>query len=106
MMSTLAVESENRVIGGADEEQLLNMFFVLFKTAQIMEPNNPTFINQTQNFYDRLFAISDGGKDVTIKMVAGHYFINNKMVRFKDQGLFGAASIVRGWKKLCYTGLK
>ncbi len=104
-MSTLVSEKKNRVLGGYDEERLLMTFFVLFKTARIMEPNNPTFINQIQNLHERLKAISTNTNQIAIKQIAGRYFVNEKMVRFDDKGLSGATSIIQDWEKLGLAGV-
>ena len=39
-----------RIVGGATEEKLLNAFFVLYKTARLIDANNDTFKKQSKKF--------------------------------------------------------
>lgn len=99
-------ESIVRILGGKAEEKLLNSFFVLYKTARIIDKNNATFIKQSENFNEALkVAIKQFG-DVEIKLVSGRYFINEMMVRFDDKGLSGAKSVVTEWKQVGIGGVR
>jgi HD-GYP domain-containing protein (c-di-GMP phosphodiesterase class II) len=102
MMSDL---SSQRTLAGKTEEQLLNLFFVLYKTSRILEQNNETFMKQLDNFMSLFHAATAERPELIIKTVGGHYFVGDRMVRFNDQGLSGAADIVSEWKKMGLGGV-
>ena len=104
-MKAIAENTANRILAGADEERFLTMFFVLYKTARIIEGNNNAFKNQSGNFYDLLKRLLKNSDDVTIKVLSGRYFINGLMVRFNDKGLSGADSVVKEWRTLGVGGV-
>jgi len=104
-MTTTTSSMEFRILAGKSEERLLNSFFVLYKTARIMEDNNPTFQNQCQSFFDCLREFVDDGGPVIIKTVGDRYFVNEKLVRFDENGLSGASSVVQEWKTLGVGGV-
>ncbi|MGH8015773.1 MAG: hypothetical protein ACREBV_06245, partial [Candidatus Zixiibacteriota bacterium] len=105
-MQTATEESIVRILGGKTEEKLLNSFFVLYKTARLVEKGNATFKKQSENFYECLKAASQVFGDVEIKLVSGRYFINEMMVRFDDKGLSGAESVVAEWRKVGIGGAR
>ncbi|HUV30613.1 MAG TPA: HD domain-containing phosphohydrolase [Acidobacteriota bacterium] len=93
-----------RLLAGQAEERLVNAFFVLYKTARIIDENNAAFRNQLDNFYGLLASLSEAEGDVTVKRVASRYFVNNRLVRFDDAGPSGAAGVVAEWKMLGIGG--
>ncbi|MBU0983324.1 MAG: HD domain-containing protein [candidate division Zixibacteria bacterium] len=95
-----------RILGGQTEEQLLNSFFVLYKTCRMVDENNATFVNQFENFRINFDMVAKKHQQVTIKIVASHYFVNDTMVRFNDQGLSGAAGVIAEWRKLGLGGIR
>ncbi len=103
-----AVKSENlsRSLAGKDEERLLTLFFVLYKTARIVETDNETFKRQSNNFYEQYEKAAKEYGEVVIKTVAGRYFVNEKMVRFDGSGLSGAESVINEWDELGIGGVK
>jgi len=105
-MAALITDAVGRVLAGEKEEDLLNAFFVLYKNARIIESYNPTFQKQVCNFYLKLKAVGKDSGDVAIKAYSGRYFINEKMVRFNEKGLSGAASIIDEWKKVGLGGVE
>ncbi len=96
----------NRVLAGKTEEKFLNAFFVAYKTARIMEEHNAAFKNQLTSLFDTLESLCREEGDVALKTVAGRYFINEKMVRFDDRGLSGAASVIAEWRMLGVGGVQ
>lgn len=105
-MQTTSEEHIVRILGGKTEEKLLNSFFVLYKTARIVEKGNATFKKQSDAFYEALKAASLQFGDVEVKLVSGRYFVNEMMVRFDDRGLSGAESVVSEWKKVGLGGVR
>ena len=99
-------QAVRRSLAGKTEEQLLNLFFVLYKTARIIDENNAAFQNQLSGFMDRFQAAAANRSEVVIKNVAGHYFVNEQMIRFGDQSRSGAAGIIDEGKKLGVGGVR
>jgi HD-GYP domain-containing protein (c-di-GMP phosphodiesterase class II) len=91
---------------GEIEEKLLTSFFVLYKTARLVDAENEGFKNQLENFMRRFKEIAAGHQAVVIKAVGGHYFVNEDMVRFDDKGLSGASTVVAEWRKLGIGGVR
>jgi HD-GYP domain-containing protein (c-di-GMP phosphodiesterase class II) len=104
-MTSTNSQAPPRSPAGKTEEQLLNAFFVLYKTARIIEENNAAFQKQLNNFVRHLRAVAVQQGEVVIKTIHGHYFVNEFMVRFDDTGLSGAADVVSEWRKLGLGGL-
>ncbi|UCD64452.1 MAG: HD domain-containing protein [Candidatus Zixiibacteriota bacterium] len=106
MMDVIPAEPKSRLLAGPREERLLTAFFVLYKTARIIEENNATFKRQTAGFARCLEECSDEGGKVHIKIISSRYFINDRMVRFDDRGLSGAAAVVSEWDSLGVGGVR
>ncbi|UCG60411.1 MAG: HD domain-containing protein [Candidatus Zixiibacteriota bacterium] len=106
MMEAVKNKSANRrSLAGRNEQKLLNSFFVLYKTARIIEESNATFKRQAANFYASLRLISEETEAVSIKSISGRYFVNQQMVRFDDQGPSGASTVVAEWDSLGIGGV-
>lgn len=109
-MPTTATNSQallnNRVLAGKSEEKFLNNFFVAYKTARIMDENNDAYKNQIVTLFETLDELMHECGDIALKAVAGRYFVNDKMVRFDDRGLSGAAGVVDEWSKLGIGGVQ
>jgi HD-GYP domain-containing protein (c-di-GMP phosphodiesterase class II) len=101
----MPVELSRRIIGDKTDEKLLTLFFVLYKTARILESNNATFKNQSENFYNQLALLCNEYGDITIKAVGGHYFVNERMVKLDEKGTSGGAQVVAEWKTLGIGGI-
>ena len=104
-MVTTESKSATRAMAGQREQKLLNAFFVLYKTARIVEESNATFKKQAGNFHQRLMEIAEETDPVHIKSISGRYFVNHKMVRYDDQGASGAATVVAEWETLGIGGV-
>jgi HD-GYP domain-containing protein (c-di-GMP phosphodiesterase class II) len=104
-MTTLTSQQQPRTLGGQLEQQLLTAFFVVYKTARIIDENNRTYIRQCQSFYKLLRQISKDSGSVAIKTVSGRYFVNERMVKFDETGLSGAMAVVREWKAVGLGGV-
>ncbi|HKK20292.1 MAG TPA: hypothetical protein VJ983_02385, partial [candidate division Zixibacteria bacterium] len=102
---TPEVAGPGRSLAGHDEERLLTSFFVLYKTARLVESTNTTFKNQATSFYRLLGPLLALSGEVTLKTISGRYFVNERMVRFDDQGLSGAAGVVAEWDSLGIGGV-
>lgn len=105
-MQTTTEEQIVRILGGKNEEKLLNSFFVLYKTARLVEKSNASFKKQSDVFYESFKTATQQFGDVEVKLVAGRYFINEMMVRFDEKGLSGAESVVAEWRKVGIGGVR
>ncbi len=101
-----ATQQLERIVGGKLETDLLNSFFVLYKNARILEPNNPTFKRQAETFHKHLGVLLKQSGEVSLKVINGRYFVDEKMVRFDDQGLSGAAAVIAEWDKVGLGGIE
>ncbi len=105
-MPKTAEEQISRILGSKSEERLLASFFVLYKTARIVDRKNDTFKHQSETFFKHLQPEIKANGDIAIKIINGRYFINELMIRFDDQGISGAASVVNEWKQLGVGGVE
>ncbi|HWR83648.1 MAG TPA: HD domain-containing phosphohydrolase [Candidatus Deferrimicrobium sp.] len=105
-MTTAVMEVPARAIGGKTEEKLVSLFFVLYKNARIVDKSNPAFKRQCINFHELLQGLCVESDEVAIKIIAGRYFVNQKLVRFGEQGLSGAAVTVAEWQTLGLAGVR
>ncbi|MBD3332983.1 HD domain-containing protein [candidate division GN15 bacterium] len=105
MSSDVQVELA-RVLGGPEEERLVNAFFVMYKTARIIDATNAMFARQADAFIERLRALRIDRRDITVKRVSRRFFVNDRMVRFNEAGNVGADVILTEWKLLGLAGVK
>ena len=103
---TVATKSEPlRTIAGKNEERFLATFFVLYKTARLLDKKNKTFIQQSDKFFHAIKPIFKGNDSADLKNISGRFFVNELMVRFDGAGLSGANAIVDEWNSLGIGGL-
>lgn len=105
-MEAVKNEPVSRSLAGEQEQRLLTAFFVLYKTARIIDESNATFKRQAASFHEQLNRISEQSNTVFIKSIAGRYFINDKMVRFDDKGPSQAITVVDEWETLGVGGVR
>lgn len=105
-MTSQTPEAAQRSLAGEVEEKLLTSFFVLYKTARLMDAENDGFKNQLGNFMERFKTVVASRPAVAIKAIGGHYFVNERMVKFDDKGLSGASTVVTEWRKLGLGGVR
>lgn len=98
-------EAIGRVMGGKADQRLLHTFFVIYKNARIVERNNPHYHKQLENLYEQIKSVGEADGEVCIKAYGGRFFVNEKLVRFDDQGLSGAAGVVAEWKQIGLGGI-
>jgi HD-GYP domain-containing protein (c-di-GMP phosphodiesterase class II) len=95
-----------RVLGGPEEERLVNAFFVMYKTARIIDATNAMFARQADAFIERLRALRIERRDLAIKRVSRRFFVNDRMVRFNEAGNIGADAILEEWRLLGLAGVR
>lgn len=95
----------HRTLAGQNEERLLNAFFVLYKTSRLVDESNDVFKRQIQHFQDVFQTLAGERAEMSLKHVAGHYFVNEQMVRFDSQGLSGADDIIGEWRQMGIGGV-
>lgn len=105
-MSQVSIDDLTRVLASKEEVKLLNSFFVLYKTARIVEENSAMFKNQATTFYDQLKICEIDSDSITLKVVGGRYFVNEKLARFDGDGLSGASAVIEEWKSLGVGGVQ
>ncbi len=105
-MTSSTPEVARRSLAGEIEEKLLTSFFVLYKTARLIDAENDGFKNQLKNFMERFKSVADQRSAVVVKALGGHYFVNEQMVKFDDKGLSGASGVVAEWRRLGVGGVR
>jgi HD-GYP domain-containing protein (c-di-GMP phosphodiesterase class II) len=92
-------------IAGATERRLLNCFFVLFKTALLVDEGNSLFTRQRDKFVSTLAEVVGQQGETTINRVADRYFVNGLFAPFDDSGLTESISVIGNWEKLRIGGV-
>ena len=86
-------------------EPLLVAFFVMYKTARLVAPNNATFHGRLDRFCKALEEISGRVEDITIKTYSERYFVNDTLVPFNSKKLAGASAVLSEWRLLGIGGI-
>lgn len=103
---TVAIEQETlRTIAGKEEERFLSAFFVLYKTARLVDKDNNTFLHQSEKFQNAIKPLFKKYGSADLKNISGRFFVNELMVRFDGAGLSGADSIIAEWNSLGVGGV-
>ena len=105
-MTELMAEAGRPVLAGRDEEKLMYAFFAIYKTARIYEQNNAVFQNQLDSFFTQFGKLARETGDISIRIVADRYHINEKMVLFEDSEPSGAVETATEWKMLGIGGVR
>ncbi|UCE24697.1 MAG: HD domain-containing protein [Candidatus Zixiibacteriota bacterium] len=105
-MKSTREQPASRAVAGGEEQRLLTAFFVLYKTARIIEESNATFQRQAASFLKHISRAAEDSGTVYIKSISGRYFVNQKMVRFDAEGPSGAAAVVSEWETLGIGGVR
>ncbi len=95
----------HRPVAGQHEIKLLNAFFVLCKTARLVDESNDVFKKQLHSLLEIFRIVAGERAEVTIKHVSGHFFVNQTMIKFDGQGLSGAGDVVEEWRQLGIGGI-
>ncbi len=104
-MTHLNDQPQSRALAGKAEEQVLNSFFVLYKTARLVDETNEVFQNLLKSFVEIFRSQTSDRPDLTIKNVSGHYFVNEGMIRQSTSGPSGATDIIGEWSQLGIGGV-
>jgi HD-GYP domain-containing protein (c-di-GMP phosphodiesterase class II) len=90
---------------GIDEQIFVNSLFILFKTAQLVDSNNASYVSQSSRFYIRFRKLADELGKVTVKVIEGRIFVCDKIVKFDTDGLVRAQEIMDRWQLLGIGGI-
>ncbi len=104
-MSQIAEQEALRTIAGKDEERFLSAFFVLYKTARLVDKENNNFQYQSDKFYDTIKPLFKKFGSAELKIISSRFFVNELMVRFDGAGLSGANNIIAEWNSLGVGGV-
>ena len=104
-MTVTTEQESHRTLAGKDEERFLQTFFILYKTARMVDKSNNTFKHQSDRFFDTVPTLMKKFGSADLKNISGRFFINELMVRFNGSGLSGANSIVAEWNSLGVGGV-
>lgn len=85
--------------------KILYAFFIMYKTARMVDPINDGFKNQLRSFLKVFEAVSKESGDITIKCIADRFFVNETMVPFDEEKLSGVARVLSEWRLLGLGGV-
>ena len=104
-MSTTTKEIRIQNEARKEISKVLYSFFIMYKTARLVDPQNDNFKNQLASFL-RVFesVIKESGK-IIIKSVADRFFVNETMVPFDEEKLSGVAKVLSEWRMLGLGGV-
>lgn len=104
-MTTAVDSGKTRVVASDREEKLVNIFFVIYKNARIVEPTNRAYLRQCAHFFELLQPYLSESGELSIKAVRDRYFANEKFVPFDDNS--GAGSAIHAeWDVLGIGGVR
>lgn len=88
-----------------DQSKILYAFFIMYKTARMVDPGNDGFKNQLNSFLKVFETVSKESGDITIKCIADRFFVNETMVPFDEDKLSGVARVLSEWRLLGMGGV-
>ncbi len=100
-----STQKENFQIADAKETKLINLLFILFRTAQVVEENNNTFLQQAQRFDDQFRMLISERGIISIKVIEGRIFIGSHLVKFESESGARAQEIIHYWRKAGIGGM-
>ncbi|HSH00710.1 MAG TPA: HD domain-containing phosphohydrolase [candidate division Zixibacteria bacterium] len=86
-----------------EQTTFLTLFFGIGKTLQMVGDSNETFTNQLDKFWSLARAASDGAGIVSVKIVEGHFFINDQLCKFTHKSPVAGQGLQR-WRALGLGG--
>ncbi len=105
-MSVAADSHASIAVAGKNEEKLLNLFFILYKNARIVDCSNPAFQRQCGTFFELLQVMFEETNETTIKNIAGRFFVNHKLTHFGEQTKASVVEIIAEWEAIGLAGVK
>src|SRR5262245_41660527 len=77
------------------KRDLVNGFFVLFRTAELYAASHPSYQKQAEHFFSTITALLEGEGSVLLETLDGHLFVNEVRLKFDFEG-FAASKFVVG----------
>lgn len=104
-MSGIGTSDKRLELATKEEQEFINSFFALFRTARVYEPNNSAYITQSTRVYDGFRRLIDRSVEITIKTHEGRILYNGKLVKFNSDALIGATYVIDSWRLLGMGGV-
>jgi len=77
------------------KRELVNGFFVLFRTAELYAANHPSYQKQAEHFFATITGLLEAEGNVLLETLDGHLFVNDARLKFDFEG-FAASKFVVG----------
>ncbi|HXF48164.1 MAG TPA: HD domain-containing phosphohydrolase [Verrucomicrobiae bacterium] len=77
------------------KRELVNGFFVLFRTAELYAATHPSYQKQAEHFFATVNGLLEGEGNVLLETLDGHLFVNDARLKFDFEG-FAASKFVVG----------
>lgn len=71
-----------------------------------MDASNSTFIRQSEQFYEKLKERLKENSNCAVKLVAGRFFVDEKIVKLNDKNTTGAETVKIEWDQLGVGGIQ
>jgi HD-GYP domain-containing protein (c-di-GMP phosphodiesterase class II) len=104
-MEPVRLEKERLEMAGREEHEMINLLFILFKTAQYVDANNSGYLTQSAKYCVAFRRMADAQGKISIKVIDGRIFVCDKLVRFDSDGMVRAKSITDQWHQLGIGGI-
>ncbi len=105
MMGSISNKQAQLEIAGRDEHALVNLLFILLKTARFVDANNSTYLTQSSKFYVVFRRLVDKYGKISIKILDGRVFVRDKIIKFNSDGLVNATAILDNWRQIGVGGI-
>ena len=77
------------------KRELVNGFFVLFRTAELYASNHPSYQKQSEHFFAVITGLQEAEGGVLLETLDGHLFVNEARLKFDFEG-FAASKFLVG----------
>lgn len=77
------------------KRELVNGFFVLFRTAELYAASHPSYQKQAEHFFATVTGLQEAEGSVLLETLDGHLFVNDARLKFDFEG-FAASKFVVG----------
>ncbi len=77
------------------KRELVNAFFVLFRTAELYASNHPSYQKQAEHFFAVITGLQEAEGSLLLETLDGHLFVNEARLKFDFEG-FAASKFMVG----------
>jgi HD-GYP domain-containing protein (c-di-GMP phosphodiesterase class II) len=105
MMETSRIDIDRMQVAGQDELTFVNSFFILLRTAQMVDADNATYVTQSSRFYVNFRKLVEEHGKVSVKIIEGRIVVGDRLVRLDSDGMVRAREIIDSWRMIGIGGI-